>query len=807
MQKSLLAVFLAVLISTLILSALFDNVQLYILSQSNVQLTEQGNTSVPRDRQPVLDFPNLFPIEIPKLLFTVSPANPVLYWRIYTADFYTGLGWSITTTEEIVDEFSETAVSGGTKNFTVNLNTTSSKTMLPVPPSETNLTQPLVSPSMAFRLAQDKMADNYGIILGEPLQPLIGNASVVYQASYHFKQIDRNLISLADLPDDIKNVYLQAPTLPEEVVKLANELKDDSLNPLDQILKDINFFLTNFEYDINFKEGKSIRVIQEDWVASYLKWKKGICTDANTALTVILRLQGIPARITIGFKPSRVAEDKVYYYSDHAHAETEAYLPPYGWVRFDATPPGSDLEEISNLVKSGYTEYLTTTAERQLSLQVIPKNATGNLEETLRYQALVNNSRKSRDVLKIETHSEKGWDVKVVSRRLEIEAFQIGKTLIEVTLPADASEFEYDVITVVATSTLEPDLWASDTATAGVGEIDKVSTSLQISAPSITTDASVVQFTVSLSDDQGQPIKQGEIFVENYGVSLKTDNNGITAFSVDETRLWWKTFDLKASFKGSNRYEASSASTTVSVRPHILSFLIPFIFSGIVASAYILQTRKPKKLRRRMTLAKLEKPLLVRSLHKQAAVKRKSILNVLFPDIKETFPDVWGINEEIRIKCILDGQVAQKIWKGDAEIFVDKTRLAKDTLSLDHSVDVSYTFKKKGEHVVSAVFTDESNKIREISEKKIRIVDYREEIVRLYNVFLQRISQEGIELKENMTAREIEYKILRRGNFNPCNVREVTDCFEKAEYSNHSIMRGNYESMYLALKELQIDVS
>lgn len=799
-KKSLPAMGFAVLFSVLILSVLFDNFQLYIRSLPQVRPNGQEK-STSQDHQPILDFPELFPSVSPQLLFTVSPAQPALYWRVYTADFYTGFGWRRTTTEETVDDFSETETDGRTQIFSVRLNTTSGKIMLPVPPSETNITNPLVSSSRPFHLIQDRVADTYGIVLEEPFQAFVNNVSVIYQASYHFKQIDKELVSLANVPDATKSVYLQLPKLPDEVTELANDLRDASLNPVDQVLRDVQFFLEDFEYDISFKEGKTVRVIQQDWVASYLKLRRGICTDANTALAIILRLQGIPARITVGFKPARILDGKVYYYSDHAHAETEVYLPPFGWVRFDATPPNTDLQETPHLGWSGQRGYISPKAESKLNLEVLPENATGDPGDSILYRASINNSRLSKDVFKLETYNDRSWDVEVVSANLEVEPFEVGETLIKVTIPPDAVESDHTLIRVAVTSTIEPDLWASTTVTANVREIEKASTSLQISGPDTATSGSLIQFKVSLSDDKGRPIEQQEISLETYGITLRTDARGIATFSVDEASFWWRSFLLEASFKGSRLYRASSAATSISVGPHITSFLLPLLFSVLVVSVYIAQTRKSRASKKR-TLVKRKAPTPEHGFHSQEVANKKSLLNITFPHIREPFPNVWGINEAISIKCVSDGDKEQThvLPNGNIEIKVNNNKLAERPLRRDCSVDVSWTFKKKGRHLVSAALRDKSEKTRDMTQKILRIVNYKEEIVRLYNVFLQRLTREDFELRETMTAREVQTQILRGSSLKLHNVRDIIEGFEQAEYSDHSIARKNYETMYLAIR-------
>jgi transglutaminase-like putative cysteine protease len=67
--------------------------------------------------------------------------------------------------------------------------------------------------------------------------------------------------------------------------------------------------------------------------------REGYCTYYASAMVVLLRLNGIPARIAAGFAQGdydptlgayRVSE------SD-AHSWVEAYFPPYGWVEFEPT--------------------------------------------------------------------------------------------------------------------------------------------------------------------------------------------------------------------------------------------------------------------------------------------------------------------------------------------------------------------------------------------------------------------------------------------------------------------------------------
>ena len=68
--------------------------------------------------------------------------------------------------------------------------------------------------------------------------------------------------------------------------------------------------------------------------------KRGYCQHYAGAMTLMLRLLGIPARVAVGFASGRYDEDdKEWVVSDtNAHAWVEVYFPRFGWVPFDPTP-------------------------------------------------------------------------------------------------------------------------------------------------------------------------------------------------------------------------------------------------------------------------------------------------------------------------------------------------------------------------------------------------------------------------------------------------------------------------------------
>lgn len=79
----------------------------------------------------------------------------------------------------------------------------------------------------------------------------------------------------------------------------------------------------------------------EDPLAHFLfERKEGHCEFFASALTLLLRLRGIPARVVAGYYGVSWVEAGEYWVvrEGDAHAWTEAWVPGKGWVLLDATP-------------------------------------------------------------------------------------------------------------------------------------------------------------------------------------------------------------------------------------------------------------------------------------------------------------------------------------------------------------------------------------------------------------------------------------------------------------------------------------
>jgi transglutaminase-like putative cysteine protease len=69
--------------------------------------------------------------------------------------------------------------------------------------------------------------------------------------------------------------------------------------------------------------------------------KQGYCQQFSGAMALLLRMEGVPARVATGFSPGTPDRDTGEFVvrDTDAHSWVEAYIAPYGWVTFDPTPP------------------------------------------------------------------------------------------------------------------------------------------------------------------------------------------------------------------------------------------------------------------------------------------------------------------------------------------------------------------------------------------------------------------------------------------------------------------------------------
>jgi transglutaminase-like putative cysteine protease len=71
--------------------------------------------------------------------------------------------------------------------------------------------------------------------------------------------------------------------------------------------------------------------------------REGYCQHFAQAFTVLARAVGLPARLATGYSPGNynLLSNCFEVYEYHAHAWTQVYIEPYGWLTFDGVAPAN----------------------------------------------------------------------------------------------------------------------------------------------------------------------------------------------------------------------------------------------------------------------------------------------------------------------------------------------------------------------------------------------------------------------------------------------------------------------------------
>jgi hypothetical protein len=188
---------------------------------------------------------------------------------------------------------------------------------------------------------------------GSLSNPFHNFSNVRYDAVSEVPQVPADLLRAAGTayPDSVRQSYLQLPNLDPRIPALARQIVGRAKTPYDQA-HDIEAYLRgHYGYTLDLSGEPPA-----DPLAYFLFQRRaGHCEYFATAMTVMLRSLGVPARYINGFLPgdyNSVGGDYIIRASD-AHSWVEAFFPGYGWLTFDPTPP-SDEHAIGLLTRLGF---------------------------------------------------------------------------------------------------------------------------------------------------------------------------------------------------------------------------------------------------------------------------------------------------------------------------------------------------------------------------------------------------------------------------------------------------------------------
>ena len=183
-----------------------------------------------------------------------------------------------------------------------------------------------VQPHSAIRAMQDNVGDLW----------YFGSATPTYDVISAIEPPTPEQLRKADgAPLRGARAYLQLPPLSARIKRLADSLTANAPTEYDKVVA-IQNWLRTFRYTLE------LPATAREATLEYFLFRRraGHCEYFSTAMAVLLREVGIPARNVNGFLGGDWNDFGQFLTvtQNQAHSWTEVFFPGYGWVTFDGTP-------------------------------------------------------------------------------------------------------------------------------------------------------------------------------------------------------------------------------------------------------------------------------------------------------------------------------------------------------------------------------------------------------------------------------------------------------------------------------------
>ena len=134
----------------------------------------------------------------------------------------------------------------------------------------------------------------------------------------------------------IASTYTVLPShLEQPVYDLASSIASAGLTPYEKAMAIQSWLSRSFRYTLEVQPQPE----NVDFVTYFLLTsKEGYCTYFASAMTVLSRMAGLPARYVEGYLAEPDENGRAIVTGRSGHAWTEIYFKGFGWLTFDATP-------------------------------------------------------------------------------------------------------------------------------------------------------------------------------------------------------------------------------------------------------------------------------------------------------------------------------------------------------------------------------------------------------------------------------------------------------------------------------------
>jgi protein-glutamine gamma-glutamyltransferase len=147
----------------------------------------------------------------------------------------------------------------------------------------------------------------------------------------------QNIKNWENVPANILPIYLRLPPSDPRIADLARQASGKAIGKYAQAQAVERYLRSHYHYSLELEGSPN----NKDPLSAFLfDTRKGHCEYFASAMTIMLRCLGIPARLVNGFRAgeyNNIGSNWTVRQHD-AHSWVEAYFAPYGWIEFDPTP-------------------------------------------------------------------------------------------------------------------------------------------------------------------------------------------------------------------------------------------------------------------------------------------------------------------------------------------------------------------------------------------------------------------------------------------------------------------------------------
>ena len=278
------------------------------------------------------------------LVLRVRPTRPG-YWRGLAFDTYTGRGWRMS--DHAVEEFASSEQSRIVPRLGPDepwpAGSEQSIQTFYVEAEQPNVIFAAYRPFEVFFPTGTIGVDRYAGMRS----PLRLEPGMVYSVISRVPAPGAALLARGhgDVPPHIRARYLQLPAISSRVRRLASDLTAGVESPYQRAEAIRRYLQHGFTYTLQ----APLLPDHADAVDEFLfVTRQGSCETFASALAVLLRAAGVPARLVTGYTTGSYNVFTGYYEvrNSDAHAWVEMFQPGAGWIEFEATPsfaPASDI--------------------------------------------------------------------------------------------------------------------------------------------------------------------------------------------------------------------------------------------------------------------------------------------------------------------------------------------------------------------------------------------------------------------------------------------------------------------------------